>query len=81
MLCADASCTVCGAKYTAWVGPTADGYGMGPAARQIAAECGFYDLSYRSTFNDEPGPKDLPKKKVKVFRVVQVGWRRHWFPI
>lgn len=64
---ADAECTVCGARYLAWIsGPRShksqtDHYG-GP----------FYDLSYRSTINDEPGPDDVPNV-VEVSRIVKVN--------
>lgn len=49
MLIAHAECSRCKAKYTAWV---ERGHG---SDRMI-----FTDLSFRSTFNDEPGPDDLP---------------------
>ena len=32
----------------------------------------FFDLSYRSTFNDEPGPDDLPKWECES-RIVRLG--------
>ncbi len=76
---ADAVCTVCGTKYTAWVGPTRDGYGARDLDRQLVRDHGFYDLSYRSTFNDEPGADDLPAEKIETFRVVKIGNRQFWF--
>ncbi len=45
LLFANADCVVCGAQYLAWM--HLDKY--------------HHDLSYRSTFNDEPGEKDLPE--------------------
>lgn len=59
MLVANADCLACGAKYLGWVtwpdrihklhGSL---YGDDPQ--------GLVDMSFRSTFNDEPGPEDLP---------------------
>lgn len=61
MWVADADCQACGARYTAWIGPTPDGpYGSRQTDQFLLAAHGFYDLSYRSTFNDEPGPDDVP---------------------
>ena len=53
---ADAECEDCCAQYAAWLGEPGQA---------------FHDLSYRSTFNDEPGPTDLPGK-VSVYRLVIV---------
>lgn len=55
MLVADAECPDCNARYLAWVKPA-------PGHRETHGFYGpiYYDLSYRSTFNDEPGPEDLP---------------------
>lgn len=78
---ADAACTVCGTKYTAWIGPSPEGYGDRSTDRDLVRAHGFYDLSYRSTFNDEAGEGDLPKEKVETFRVVKVGERQFWFPV
>lgn len=52
MLVANAHCPVCGTKYLAWVEILRRGLQPNP-------ELGYADLSYRSTFNDEPGDKDL----------------------
>lgn len=58
---ADAECVACDAQYAAWIGPTPDGdYGSRMTDKLLLADHGFYDLSYRSTFNDEPGPTDIP---------------------
>jgi hypothetical protein len=70
MIAAHASCVDCKAKYLAWVN-LADcvGYGSwymqkhgrnGKHLDNDGNERGFYDLSFRSTFNDEPGPEDMP---------------------
>lgn len=64
MIVADAECMVCGAKYLAWVDergrePYRGRYGY-HVFNQFASEpCGFFDLSYRSSFNDEPGEADM----------------------
>jgi len=65
---ADADCTVCGAKYTAWIGPLSDdkhGFDFDDFQKH-----GFWDLSYRSTFNDEPGEGDAPTGEFSAFRIV-----------
>jgi hypothetical protein len=49
MMVADAECPDCGAKYLAWM--TYGQYGGSDVP---------IDLSYRSTFNDEPGEADMP---------------------
>lgn len=54
MIIADAECSECRTRYTAWIGRPY------PAGMNNLRERGFYDLSYRSTFNDEPGDSDLP---------------------
>lgn len=76
---ADAICTICETKYTAWIGPSSESYGGREVDRNMVREHGFYDLSYRSTFNDEPGKEDLPLAKVETFRVVKIGNRQFWF--
>lgn len=59
---ANAHCPVCGAKYLAWF---SDGYGH---SRIRSNE--VRDLSYRSSFNDEPDDADLPTHEVRrVFEV------------
>ena len=63
MLVARARCVRCEAQYLAWCG----------GRHQWRHSCaqGHFDLSYRSTFNDEPDPEDLP-----IWRVDQFGDRR-----
>lgn len=75
LLLVDAECPVCQARYSAWV---VDNDCRGTMRRrhinQEDKDRGFYDLSYRSTFNDEPGPGDLPDVgKVEVLRVVKIA--------
>lgn len=68
MWIADAECKSCGAKYAAWISPAPDMvtggggalYGARVSETMSLAAHGFYDLSYRSTFDDEPGPTDIP---------------------
>ena len=65
MLCANATCSDCRAKYLAWISmEKCPGYGSW-RDREIP-ERGFSDLSFRASFNDEPGEEDLPD-----FRIVE----------
>lgn len=52
---ADATCSRCGARYSAWRGTL---YGDIPIGRD------FMDLSFRSTFSAWPGPSDLPSQSM-----------------
>lgn len=52
---ANATCTICEAKYLAWTHYPDGQIGEGP----------FVDLSFRSTFNDEPGVPDTPRWQIK----------------
>lgn len=66
MLVADAECSVCGAEYLAWVDErTITGkqakYFLEDGCHPRFASNGFFDLSFRSTFNDDYGVKDVPK--------------------
>jgi hypothetical protein len=68
----DAQCAACGTKYFAWFGthhPGASTEGVMTAASD------FFDLSYRSTMNDEPGPDDLPAGNVEALLVVEIDGR------
>lgn len=67
MLVANAKCVDCLAKYLAWVDETTriknewrEYYRKGDP---------FHDLSFRSTFNDEPGEDDLPKYNIGRIRL------------
>lgn len=60
MIVANAECFDCEAKYLAWVRDI-------PGRRHRAEP--FEDLSFRSTFNDEPGLDDLPRWIVEMRRV------------
>lgn len=63
MLVADAECSECGAKYLAWVDIRgSQHYEMykGHYMNEVFDLDEFKDLSYRSSFNDEPGEADLP---------------------
>jgi hypothetical protein len=88
MTVANADCPACEAKYLAWLdgskrnGHYKNGYGIDVQANK-RPECHFnpsgdfiiQDTSFRSTFNDEPGPDDLPKWKVKVQWVRVRPWK------
>lgn len=58
----EAECARCGAKYWAWVTPAINDpiYGRRGTDRENVRVHGFYDLSFRSTFSDQPGEGDLP---------------------
>jgi hypothetical protein len=61
MLVAHAHCVACLAKYTAWVtGPAGSNWNSVPREEGQT----HVDLSFRSTFDDEPGEDDLPRYKV-----------------
>lgn len=66
---ASAECVDCLAKYLAWVDLTkCVGYGRHPYFAP-SKDGAFFDLSFRSTFNDEPGEDDLPLHEIKVVRL------------
>lgn len=66
MIVANADCPECGAKYIAWVDERKNAiwsFESTPAyitPRRPDPEVGFIDLSYRTSFRDEPGEGDLP---------------------
>jgi hypothetical protein len=57
MIAAKASCVDCGAKYLAHISMAKC---VGYSWPQLRGEGEFFDLSFRESFNDEPGEKDLP---------------------
>jgi len=61
MIVADAACSVCAARYLAWVDERQRKRPL-PVwlMRRGGDGSAFFDLSFRSTFNDEPGEEDLP---------------------
>lgn len=68
LLVANAECDVCGAKYLAWIDErtiigdhlkSLKKYSISP---RFSTNKDYFDLSFRSTFNDEPGNEDLPTK-------------------
>lgn len=60
---ANAHCVGCGAKYLAWVGLVSTaGHPAGTLERVANDPREFVDLSFRSTFYDEPGAADLPSR-------------------
>lgn len=67
LLVGDAECKDCRAKYLAWMSDI--------QGNELFDEIG--DLSFRSTFNDEPGAADAPKWQLKtvVTRTIEkVPW-------
>jgi hypothetical protein len=72
---AAAECKTCFAKYLAWIDASScKGYGIHPSLHR--SEYGpFFDLSFRSSFNDEPGEEDLPEHTVKMVPVLG-AWPR-----
>ena len=56
---ANAECSLCGAKYLAWMDTVAHGQRHGYEGYKRDANT-IYDLSFRSTFDDEPGEADKP---------------------
>ena len=64
-LFANATCKTCEAKYLAWVDLRAC-VGYNRYGNWGAQDAPFFDLSYRDSFNDEPGEKDLPNWKIAV---------------
>jgi hypothetical protein len=67
MICANAECSVCGAKYLARVDMSeCPGYKDFLQWYGKNNKVPFFDLSFRSTFNDEPGPADMPTRSNKM---------------
>lgn len=59
---AKASCADCGTRYLAWCSRPSQNYHSSDYDR------GFYDLSFRASFDDEPHASDLPS--VMVLRMI-----------
>jgi hypothetical protein len=65
----DAECVTCGTLYSAWLHQPSRGI----ETEHRQSECGaFYDLSYRSTFNDEPCAEDFPRGNITVEIIASV---------
>lgn len=75
MICANAKCHICGAKYLAWIDLSACvGYGRPEGPNHDGT---IRDLSFRSTFNDEPGNDDMPDFLIhKVVTIEKEPWPR-----
>ncbi len=58
MIVAEAECSMCEAKYLAWMGKI-------PHSYRDDGEIRIRDLSFRSSFNDEPGVDDLPAFEIE----------------
>ncbi len=66
MLVANAYCPVCSAQYLAWVDGSARtaAYGWGRNFPEKQTDYTHADLSFRSSFNDEPGEADKGRPDV-----------------
>lgn len=75
MIVANASCTVCEAQYLADIDKSACAGFSSWQSWQVALQEGqtHRDLSFRSTFNDEPGIADMPKYKIS-WQPIKVAW-------
>jgi|SRR5208337_986203 len=64
MITANAKCEDCNAKYLAWIDlsacPGYRPYHTRDRHSETIAERGFFDLSFRASFDDEPGVEDGP---------------------
>lgn len=74
MTVAAAECPSCEAKYLAWIDPP-ESWAMHGWYVNKYGDTRHFDLSFRSTFNDEPGPTDTPVYKVELQRVRVGLWR------
>jgi len=64
MLVADAQCPICLAQYLAWIDDSnCSGHRRCKPGYPGYGKC--FDLSFRSSFNDEPGEKDKPQYNVQ----------------
>lgn len=73
MVVADAMCLDCEGKYLAWVEGPKRWYDppiglTRERSTPTGSDLGFFDLSFRHSFNDEPDDLDLPKYMIKVTR-------------
>ncbi len=74
MIVANATCSVCEAEYLAWIDQSAcAGYGTSGFPNRPEKEEPFMDLSFRSTFDDEPGIADMPKYAIRR-EIVKTLW-------
>lgn len=82
MTVADAECQRCRARYTAWIGYTVltpvGQYGSREVDKELVREHGFFDLSFRSTFNDEPGDDDMPPYQPNAETNQDIARQLHW---
>ncbi len=85
MLVANAHCPQCLAKYLAWVKEGAHFREKYGGRESVLADYGdeatHIDLSFRSTFNDEPSEDDIPEYEV-VYEPRRVGpYRGFWWKV
>jgi len=64
MLAANVECAACLAQYLAWCSSP-----PGSGRNVVLNDKGFYDLSFRHSFNDEPSDRDLPRYEIGLARV------------
>ena len=69
MTVANAECPACLAQYIAWVSGV-----PGRSTRRLAEGETHLYLSFRSSFDDEPGHRDLPRYKIETQRVRTGPW-------
>jgi hypothetical protein len=68
MIVADAACVDCEAQYLAWCGRIPHRSSTLDDELEVFSGRSFVDLSFRSTFDDEPGESDMPKWDIVVTR-------------
>jgi hypothetical protein len=73
MLVANAVCNDCNAKYLAWTLAPAGWSGSWGRNRIRSEAPAAFDLSFRSSFNDEPGEADLPD-----YQIIRTPTKRPW---
>ncbi len=78
LIVAHAECEDCGAKYLAWLDGThmRGGFGYPKPQTNPDGTLRVGDLSFRSSFNDEPGPEDMPAWEVIRGIVEKKPWPR-----
>jgi hypothetical protein len=69
MMVAKAECPDCLARYMAWMtDPPSFNY---PVASRHPFDGTIYDLSYQSSFDDQPDPEDLPRYRIVVHTILR----------
>jgi hypothetical protein len=68
MIVAHAECVDCEGKYLAWLSGEHARHGYPKPRLHEDGTLAIGDMSFRSTFNDEDGPADLPTYRIRVER-------------